>query len=212
MSGKTYIETDDLLARINNLRTEYGNENKNKKGFFPSKQYKFDCANTILKTIDLDTLLESTLIMLPNSYHIFFDYTLFKTFAVPELYDKIIKYGVDKISNCIDTYGTYEMHINLSTFSISAYHRYQAIIELYSYEVNTNYPHFHDNIKLMHVYNIPSTIDAISQLVGPMLPQRVRQKIIHYDKNASEKPMQTITEIIQTSNNIPDVLQSENTP
>jgi hypothetical protein len=212
MSGKTHTETDDLLARINNLRTEYKTENKTKKGFFPSKQYKFDCANTILKTVDLDTLLESTLILLPNSYHLFFDYTLFKTFAIPELYEKIIKYGLNKISNCIDTYGTYEMHINLSTFSISAYHRYQAIIELYSYEINTNYPHFHDNVKQMHVYNIPSTIDAISQLVGPMLPQHVRQKIIHYDKNASEKPMQTIMEIIKTSKNIPIVLQSENSP
>jgi hypothetical protein len=206
MSDKTHIETNDLLERINNLRTEYGNENK--KGFFSSKQYKFDCANTVLKTIDLDILLESTLVILPNSYHLFFDYTLFKTFAVPELNDTIIKYALDKISYCIDTYGTYEMHINLSTFSISAFHRYKAIIELYSYEINTNHPHFHENVKMMHVYNIPSTIDTISQLVGPMLPQHVRQKIVHYDKNASEKPMQTIMEIIKTSKNI----QSENAP
>jgi hypothetical protein len=207
MSGKKDIGTCDLFERINNLRVEY--ENENKKGVFSSKQYKFDCAKTVLKTVDLETLLNSTLIVLPNSYHLFFDYTIFKTFAVPELYNTIMKYALDKISKCIDSYGTYEMHVNLNTFSVSAFHRYKPVIELYSYEVNTNYPHFHENIQAMRIYNVPSTIETISQLIGPMLPQNVRQKVVRYDKNASEKPMQTIMEIIQTSNNIPTDLNSE---
>jgi hypothetical protein len=210
MSSKLHIETEDLLMRINNLRTEY--ENENKKGFFPSKQYKFDCANTVLKKIDLDTLLNSTLTILPNSYHLFFDYTVFKTYAVPELYDAIMKYAFSKISYCINTYGTYEMHVNLNTFSVSAFHRYRPIIELYSHEITTNHPDFHEKIQTMHIYNVPSTIETVSQLIGPMLPQNVIQKVVKYDKNASEKPMQTITEIIQTANDIPVVLQSENAP
>ena len=210
MSSKTYIETDDLLARINNLRTEY--ENEHKKGFFSSKQYKFDCANTVLKTIDLETLLNSTLTILPNSYHLFFDYTVFKTYAIPELYDTIMKYAFSKILYCINTYGTYEMHVNLNTFSVSAFHRYRPIIELYSHEITTNHQDFHEKIQTMHIYNVPSTIETISQLIGSMLPQNVIQKVVKYDKNASEKPMKTIIEIIQTTNNIPAVIQSENAP
>jgi hypothetical protein len=187
-------ETNDLQEKINKLRTNFANDNK--KGLFSSKQFKFDCANTIVKNIELETLLDSTLIWLPNSNHLFFDYTIFKTYATPEIYDKIIKYVIDKIAGCINTYGSYEMHVNLNTFSVSAFHRYKAIIEGYSYECNTNHKEFHDKIRIMHVYNIPTTIETISQLVGPMLPQIVRQKVIRYDKSSSEKPLQTISEII----------------
>jgi len=194
MSSKTTTETNDLLERINKLRTDFANDNK--KGVFSSKQYKVDCANTVLKTIDIDTLLNSTLVTLPNS-HLYFDYTIFKTFATPELYDRIIQFAVEKISQCIREYGTYEMHININTFSISAFQRYKPIIELYSHICNTFHTEFHEKIKIMHVYNIPSTIETISKLIGPLLPQNVMQKVIRYDKVASEKPLQTISEILQ---------------
>ena len=207
MSNKTQIETDSLLERINNLRTEYKNENK--KGFFSSKQYKFDCANMILKTIDLDTLLNSTLTILPNSYHLFFDYTVFKTFATPELFDTIISFVIFKISNCINTYGTYEMHINLNTFSVSAFHRYRDIIDAYSYEITNNNQIFNEKLRKMHIYYTPSAIDQIAQLLGPMAPENV----IKYDKVASEKAIKTITEILQTTNQtFRPIVQSENGP
>lgn len=187
-------EMNDLQEKINKLRTNFTNDNK--KGLFSSKQFKFDCANTVVKNIELETLLDSTLVLLQNSNHLFFDYTIFKTYATPEIYDKIMKYAIDKISYCINKYGSYEMHVNLNTFSVSAFHRYKTIIEAYSYECNTNHREFHDKIRTMHVYNIPTTIETISQLVGPMLPQIVRQKVIIYDKASSEKPLQTISEII----------------
>jgi hypothetical protein len=189
-------ETTFLLDRINKLRTDF--ETNNKKSVFSSKQYKFDCANNVLKTIDIDTLLNSTLIILPNSYHLFFDYTIFKTFAVPELYEKIMNFAIEKISYCINTYGHYEMHVNFNTFSVSAFYRYKTIIEMYSHECNTNHKEFHEKIKKMHIYNIPITIETISQLIGPLMPLQVRQKVIKYDKVASEKPLQTIDEILHT--------------
>jgi hypothetical protein len=198
MSSKIVTETDDLLERINKLRDEYAMDNK--KGLFPSKQYKFDCANTVLNSISLDTLLHSTLILLPNSYHLYFDYTIFKTYAVPELYETIIKYAISKISYCMKTYGTYEMHVNLNSFSVSACHRYKTVIEMYLNECSINHKEFYETIKTMHIYNVPSTVETISQLIGPLLPQTVRQKVVKYDKSASEKPLQTISEILQTVN------------
>jgi hypothetical protein len=196
MSDKIKNETNILLDRINKLRTDF--ETNNKKGIFSSNQYKFECANDILKTIDLATLLNSTLIILPNSYHLFFDYTMFKTFAVPELYEKIMKFAIEKISYCINTYGQYEMHVNLNTFSLSAFYRYKTIIEMYSHECNTNHTEFYEKIKTMHIYNIPIAIDTISQLMGSLMPLSVRQKIVKYDKVSSEKPLQTIDEILNT--------------
>ena len=69
-------ETEDLLKRINDIRSDYANENR--KGVFSSKQYKNDCAATVLKSIDIDRLLKSTLVCLSDSYHIYFDYTILK--------------------------------------------------------------------------------------------------------------------------------------
>jgi hypothetical protein len=91
------------------------------------------------------------------------------------------------------------MHVNLNTFSVSAFQRYRPIIELYSQECNTNHKEFHEKIKTMHIYNVPSTVETISQLIGPMLPPLVRQKVVKYDKSASEKPLQTITEILSAA-------------
>ena len=190
-------EKNDLLARINNLRTEYSNENK--KGLFFTKQYKFDCANTVLKAFDLDTLLSSMLIILPNSHHLFFDYTVFKTFATPELCDTIIQYAVSKIRHCLNTYGVYEMHVNLHSFSVSAFHRYKPMIEAYSNELDTNHKNFHEHIKAMHIYNVPVSIETITQLISPFFNSTVKDKVILYDKESSKKPFQTIMEILQIS-------------
>lgn len=191
-------DKNDLLTRINNLRTEYSNENK--KGLFSTKQYKFDCANTVLKTFNLDTLLSSMLMILPNSYHLFFDYTVFKTFATPELCNTIIQYAVSKIGDCYKKYGTYEMHVNLHSFSVSAFQRYKPMIEAYSNELNLNYPEFHENVKAMHVYNVPISIETISQLMSPFFTSSVKDRVILYDKESSKKPFQTIMEILQISN------------
>jgi hypothetical protein len=109
-----------------------------------------------------------------------------------------MNFAIEKISYCINTYGQYEMHVNFNTFSVSAFYRYKTIIEMYSQECNTNHNEFHEKIKKMHIYNIPVTIETISQLIGPLMPMQVRQKVIKYDKAASEKPLQTIDEILHT--------------
>jgi hypothetical protein len=74
----------------------------------------------------------------------------------------------------------------------------KTIIEMYSHECNTNHTEFYEKIKTMHIYNIPIAIDTISQLMGSLMPLSVRQKIVKYDKVSSEKPLQTIDEILNT--------------
>jgi hypothetical protein len=200
MSTNTYSETDNLMERINKMREEYAVENK--KWGISTKQYKIDCANSVLQKIDIDTLLNSTAIILPNTHHIYFDYTVFKTFAVPELYDRIMSWVISKLRYCVNTYGTYEIHVNLQSFSVSGFNRYRTIIEMYSNEINMNHPEFHEKMKTMHVYNIPPTMDAISKLMAPFIHPTVREKIVKYDKPSSEKALQTISEIIMRSSSM----------
>jgi hypothetical protein len=185
---------DNLLERINKLRTEYATTNK--RGIFFNTQYKQNCATEINNQFDIDTLMSSTLFILPNSHHVYFDYPTFKTFAIPELYEQIVGKVIQKMRYCLDTYGACEVHININSFSISAFHRYKPIIELYSYECNNKNQDFYEKIKKMHVYNIPSTINAITTLIQPILNPLMREKIVKYDKESSIKPMQTINEIL----------------
>jgi hypothetical protein len=193
---KNISTEDNLLERINKLRTEYANTNK--KSFFFNSQYKQNCATEINNQFEIDTLMSSTLFILPNSHHVYFDYTMFKTFAIPELYEQIVGKVIQKMRYCLDTYGTCEVHININSFSISAFHRYKPIIELYSYECNNKNQDFYEKIKKMHVYNVPSTINAISTLIQPILNPLMREKIVKYDKESSIKPMQTINAILES--------------
>lgn len=197
-------DTETLCRRINELRNEYASQHT--KSLFSSKQYKQECAKKVLNKFDIDTLLKSTIVTIPESHHIFFDYTIFKTYAVPELYETIIQYAIQKICICLEKYDMYEMHVNLNTFSISAFHRYKPILDLYSYECNTNYNHFHEKIKTMHIYNMPSTIETISNLIGAIMPQIVREKVVKYDKPSSEKAIHTISEIIRTTQSITQMI------
>ena len=54
----------------------------------------------------------------------------------------------------------------------------------------------------MHVYNVPSSIEMISQLIETLVPKEVLKKVELYDKQSSEKSINTIREIIQMDHSI----------
>lgn len=130
----------ELVEQIKNIRKHYAKTNT--KSVFLSKKYKTDCAKMVLTEIDINTLLESCIIYIPDTYQIYVDYTMFKSFIIPELYDTIINYTVNKIIYCIQKYGKIELHINLHTFSVSAYNRYKECIISYSKKLQSTIPNF----------------------------------------------------------------------
>jgi len=184
----------ELVEQIQNIRTHYSKNNT--KGVFLSKKYKIECAKMVLTKIDINTLLESAIVYIPDTYQIFFDYIIFKSFIIPELYDTIINHTVNKIVYCIQKYGKIEIHINLNTFSVSAYNRYRDCIIAYTQKLHSTVPNFPTLLVAMHLYNIPSCIETISQLLGTLLPQETRRKIVKHDNKASEKAISTILEIV----------------
>lgn len=184
----------ELVEQIKNIRKHYAKTNM--KSVFLSKKYKKDCAKMVLTEIDINTLLESCIIYIPDTYQIYVDYTMFKSFIIPELYDTIINYTVNKIIYCIQKYGKIELHINLHTFSVSAYNRYKECIIAYSKKLQSTIPNFPTLLVAMHLYNIPSCIETISQLLGTLLPQETRRKVVKHDIKSSEKAINTILEIV----------------
>lgn len=190
-------DKNKIINDITEIRKLYASTN-NKHLIFPT-QYKINCAKNVTKSFDIETLIDSTLCILPNTYHVFFDYTVFKTFAIPELYEKIVNTMIEKMKQCLELYGFCEVHINLNTFSLSAFHRYSPIIKLYINEcINKSYG-FVEKIKKTHIYNIPSTIDSISQLIQPMMVPQMRNNLVKYDKDTSIKKLETIKHIIESS-------------
>lgn len=199
----------ELTEQIQNIRTHYAKTNT--KGVFLSKKYKIDCAKTVLSEIDITTLLESCIVSIPNTYQLYFDYTIFKSFIIPELYDTIINYTVNKISYCIHQYEKIELHINLNTFSISAYNRYKDCIIAYTQKLYSTIPNFPTILVAMHLYNTPSSLDTISQLLGTLLPEETRRKVIKHDNKSSEKAINTILEIVHITDLSNSILMCNNT-
>ena len=184
---------NDIITQINDIRSHHASSNS--KSVF-SKKSKIDCAKMVLNAFDINTLLESTVVSIPDSHQLFVDYVIFKSFIIPELYDTMVSYTINKIVENVKKYGKIELHINLNTLSVSGYYRYKDCVFAYSTNLYSIIPNFSDVLVAIHLYNIPSCIDTIAHLIDPFIPPDTKKKMIKYDNISSEKAIRTILEII----------------
>ena len=85
------MSSQNLVEQLEQYKNEYYNENS-KNRVFKSKQ-KMDCAARIAAQVSLEDLLSKTMFILPNTNKVFIDYSVFKVYAHPGIYDKIINYS-----------------------------------------------------------------------------------------------------------------------
>ena len=83
-----------LKDQINLIQNTYYDEN-NKHRFIKTKQ-KFSCAENVATKVGIDNLIEKS-IYYDNDNDLFFDYTIFKSYAHPEIYDYITCHIVNMI-------------------------------------------------------------------------------------------------------------------
>lgn len=176
--------SNNLLNQIDELNKKY--YDKNTKNIFFKKQQKKECAMNVAQNIDIDILLRATIFIIPNTSHIYFDYTLLKTFANPELYTTMISYAISLLNDCINKYGMYEMHINLNTFTMSALERHYDVVRIFCEECLRNGKGYSEKLTKLHIYYIPSVFDRMSLLLDKFIHQDVKNKIIKYTKEESE--------------------------
>lgn len=172
---------DSLKEDIAKLQEEYYQTNQ--KNVFFKKSQKNDCANMIATTIDKHTLFSKTLIIYPDKHIIYYDYTVFKTYMTPEIFDEFLQYEYDLTHDWVDTVESYELHLNIQGLSISAFERYRGLIE----KVLNRYPPIYPNsIKMnkLHVYYTPSVIEQILNFLSPFI-QHLRDKLVFYSKTDS---------------------------
>jgi hypothetical protein len=173
-----------LPDKIAQLQNNYYAMNQ-KKTFFASSQ-KNDCATTISKHLGINELICHTIYNIPNTNKIFFDYTIFKTYATEPIFETIVDRLMQTTEACIQTYGSFEMHVNWNTYSVSAHERYKKIYQMFTTSCTFSRFNFSDKLIKMHVYNVPAMIDTLTPIIRPFVDPKIIDKICLYTKKDSE--------------------------
>jgi hypothetical protein len=166
----------DFNKRIEELTNQYYSDNK-KNTFFKSSQ-KMECATTVTNEIGIDALIQKTIYIIPNTNCVFMDYTVFKTYATPDNYNKIVGYILSLFDYCIANYGEYYAHVNLDSFTISSLERYKSIINIFidnCLKKNSGYTFI---INKINILNTPKSFDSIINSVKHFFNKDVYQKIV----------------------------------
>jgi len=177
-------ENEQFLSEVNNYKNDYYSNNR--KGMIFKKTQKLDLAKNISKQFDLKTLITNSIFIIPNSNNIYLDYTILKLYIHPDNYNSLFDYILYLQDELILKYKTYNIHINLDTFTISAAERYKSLIELYvkkCEELSVNKPDdelYTSLVDKLCIYNTPHIIDTIIMLLKPVIPPIINTKF-HFE-------------------------------
>ena len=184
-------DNEQFLSEVNNYKNDYYSNNR--KGMIFKKTQKLDLAKNISNQFDLKTLITNSIFIIPNTNNIYLDYTILKLYIHPDNYNSLIDYIFYLQDDLIQQYKTYNIHINLDTFTISAAERYKSLIELYSKKcedlcVNKSEDEFYTNlVDKLCIYNTPNIIDTIITLLKPIIPPVINTKFHFETKQDSPK-------------------------
>ena len=154
---------------------------------------KSPCAGEVPKTVSLEELISKTLHTIFSSNKIYVNYLVFKTYANPLNYHHIINALIKLIISTIDTYGSFEIHINLQSFTISDARRYEKIYQLY-YDTccACGLQYKFETIDNIYIYYTPYIIDMISSLIVKFTDKDMKKKIILVGKSQSHQDLKTL--------------------
>jgi hypothetical protein len=183
MSQEFFYENNQEILKDNNLINEikeFQNNyySVNKKNFFFKKKQKLDCANNICDNFSLQDLINKTIYIIPDTNIIFMDYVIFKIFANSNNYQFIVDYIILLIDDRINIYNTFEIHVNLDSFTISSLERYKSIINIFidnCLKKNSGYTFI---ISKVNILNAPKSFDSIINTVKHFFNKDVYQKIV----------------------------------
>lgn len=151
-------EFRQILEDVNKKKKDFYKENS--KTFFRGS-LKQNCAQFVANNMDLQKMIEYTAMIIPNTNIIYYNYLLFKTYANKECSDALINHVFQLINRVLEKYETFEFHINLKTFTVSACQRYYPYIHTF-FEENKKHC---SQIRKIVVYHTPSIIQHITTLL-----------------------------------------------
>jgi len=180
----------DVKEQVELAQEEYFQDNSKSRLF--KKNQKFDCAESVVDSVSLEKLLGATIFRIGS--RIIVDYTLLKTFAYPKLYNSIAQYGLTMVQQAIIEYGTYEVHLNLKSFSISAVERYKPLVESFFQEMPPEDTQYYTNLKNVFIYHPPSFFSTLHNIVKRFVTSDPESVIIRLiNKDVSDVEYQNLT-------------------
>lgn len=184
-------DTTGFLGKINELKDNY--YSLNSKNSFFKKSQKLDCAKFISESIDLNTLIDNTVYAIPDKNIIFINYPVFKYYANPENYNQIIEHIINVFKYVIKYYGSYDVYINLNSFTVSAAERYKEIIQIFCNTCLNDCTNFSELLVKFHILNTPTVMEMIIKILKPLADPLVVQKIKFYNKDESAELVASMT-------------------
>jgi hypothetical protein len=167
------MEQDDIMSKINSAKEQFYSDHQ--KNTFFKKQQKFDCATTVMSGLNENEVFANVFAVKDDI--IFFNYTMFKTVAHPEYYQKMADYLFMISSNLIDTYGSYRIFVNCNGMTISAVERYKEFVSVVSKRGLTNNKGLLAKLSIIHICNPPSFIDNGLKILIPLVDNNLWTKI-----------------------------------
>ena len=176
-----------LLYEIENIKKGFY-ETHSKHSYF-TKTQKNECATIISNKCSLTELLKQTIFCIPNTNRIFFEYIIYKQYACKENYMQILSFGDQIMKTVLQKYGNYEFHVNLNTFTITAFERYFSVIHYYL----TNYAHVYSRCVDIHVYNTPNLVNQMHKALKPFMSVMTANIHYHNKDDSNELIMQLMS-------------------
>lgn len=174
-----------LLDEISNFEEKYYQDNS--KNTFWKKSQKIDFAKHVSNNFDINILLKNLCYNKNNTNQVVIDYNILKLFANDENFEKIIIHILNLFTETINTFGNFEVYMNLNSFTISAAERYKKLVELFC-KLCLNNKETYDYVKKcskFYIYNVSNTFEQIVNLFKPFVSPEIKDKVSILKKSES---------------------------
>jgi len=171
-----YSQEDTIANQINILKTRY--YNKNGASILFKNTQKRDCAAEIVNNIPINALLNETIYIVKNTNQIYIKYEILKSFAAPSVYSMIINHISNLVELCIENHGSFQLYINMNTFTITAANRYKELIQMFCEKALQSDSIYHTKLQAIYLYNYPAIIPVLTQLFSAFVDSSARGKVV----------------------------------
>jgi len=175
-TSKTELDKKELSDKIINIKLHFSKASSDNFSLFRNTN-KLNCAKMVSTNIDVQELIKHTTFIIPNTNKIYIDYVLFKSYAHNEVYDALIKNVIHLFNTCIESHNSFEIHVDLNTFSISAAQRYKPLIQILCNECLSSQTPLMSYLTTFRIYNTPYMIDSISAIFRPFISDQIKNKV-----------------------------------
>ena len=181
------LSNSKLLQQLENYKNNYYSENS--KNIFLKNKQKIECAEVVSSQCNIEELISKTVYLIKDTNKVYIDYPIFKMYAHPSIYQRIIEHTQNILDECIHKYDCFEVHVNLKSFTISAAERYRQIIQDFYEAALSKNTVYYVKMNKIYVYYTPSAIGDIAKL---LLQPEILPKVHTYSKDVSDSKIRDL--------------------